>query len=272
MGNRFLDAMARSGSRSEAALKRLFRAASKRVHPDSSGGTAEAGGEAFIALRRDYEEALAVVKAGASGASADAARMDAPLDPPVAARSGTARPAGAGVRPPRHRDRPKPRPEPLEVATFRSASARVGASALAGHCDPYAWTLTVGDSGELSLLAERLGIDAEGAAALSTVLVSLAREPALLRRYPGLMTRAAILYRAFASWSRYRSGGERFDLAECRTRLVELVDPTVAVVKAKPVADVVAAFPRAAAFLASAWGVALDPFTPLDGGRISPTR
>jgi hypothetical protein len=60
--NRFIRSMEESGDYSAAGLKRLFRRASKRVHPD----LAEADGEAFLRLRQEYEEALAKLGAGGS--------------------------------------------------------------------------------------------------------------------------------------------------------------------------------------------------------------
>lgn len=64
--NPFIRAMEASGEWSEAKLKALFRRASKRVHPDAGKGIS---GEAFIRLKRKYDEALSAIAArdGESG-------------------------------------------------------------------------------------------------------------------------------------------------------------------------------------------------------------
>jgi hypothetical protein len=84
VANRFIELVEAGRIADEAALKRAFRAAAKRAHPDtlagfdSSGGAgsteairvAESAARAFIALRADYEAALAYL--GSRGAAAPA--------------------------------------------------------------------------------------------------------------------------------------------------------------------------------------------------------
>lgn len=65
--NPFILAMERSGELSAAALKRLFRLASKKAHPDLSGS----GGEAFLKIKADYEEALAFLARGSAARGPD---------------------------------------------------------------------------------------------------------------------------------------------------------------------------------------------------------
>jgi len=52
----------------EAALKRAFRAAAKRIHPDVAAG-ADTATRAFITLKAEYEEALALLASKKAGAS-----------------------------------------------------------------------------------------------------------------------------------------------------------------------------------------------------------
>ena len=73
--------MEESGDYSAARLKRLFRQASKRVHPD----LADADGEAFLSLRREYEEALASLAGAARDRRASVGR--APKGPSEARRA-----------------------------------------------------------------------------------------------------------------------------------------------------------------------------------------
>jgi hypothetical protein len=62
--NSFIRAMEVSGELSAAELKKLFRRASKKAHPDLSGSS----GETFLRLKAEYEEALAfLVRDAASG-------------------------------------------------------------------------------------------------------------------------------------------------------------------------------------------------------------
>ncbi len=58
--NRLIALLEKENDVSEKGLKRLFRRLCKSAHPDATGGK----GERFIGLRRDYEEALALIRTG----------------------------------------------------------------------------------------------------------------------------------------------------------------------------------------------------------------
>jgi len=104
VANRFIELVEAGRIADEAALKRAFRAAAKRVHPDRLAGAAgERGGQreraeseesaesaarAFIALRADYEDARAFLAARPTSGKAA---------PPggAAGRAGAVRPSPA---------------------------------------------------------------------------------------------------------------------------------------------------------------------------------
>lgn len=251
MTNRFLRAMDRRGERSVATLKRLYRAACKHVHPDTGQQYGRAGAsETFIALRLDYEEALIILEYGVDY-QAERTGSVPPSGSPVAARSQTRAPN------PSRLSRPS---ISTDLIAFRDACTRLGA--LAGHarCDPYEWNPAPEFMIELLRKADEAltrldGQTVDGASALSTVFSALSGDAVRLRRYPGLMTRAYMLYKALYHWHEFSSRGSATDLDACRTKLEELADPTVALVHSEAVAEVVAAFPTAAATLMAALGI-----------------
>ena len=243
MENRFLKAMDERGERSGAALKRLYRAACKQVHPDTGGQYGRVGAsESFIALRLDYEEAMRLL--GETPAPADAVGNGK-------AREGR----GAGTR------NAQRRPGlPIALLELREACARLGELAGMKRCDPYSWNpdpefiiglLRKADDA----LPGLSGTAKESLPALFTVLSALSGDAARLRRYPGLMTRACMLYKALHHWRAYSLNGSAEELAACRTRLEELADPTIALVHSNAVAEVVAAFPTAAGCLMAVLGI-----------------
>jgi len=288
MPNRFLRLMDERGERSVAALKRLYRAACKRVHPDALRAGADphmgsaSDGRAFMTIRAEYEEALAAMR-DVPGAGKVIVGRPVPREEPAAARS----PARRGSAPVNHADPDRDGPaaartqagaaavpptrsrEPPSLAAFREACARIGTASRAWDDDPYRWKPSVESVTELLVLAHAVSGGRMGAelGALETVLSSLIARRAELARYPGIMTRMAMLYRAFSHWSAWRTGGDGLELAACRTRLVELEDPTATLVKSAAVADVTDSFPAAARFLRVAWGLPGDLIDPGPPGR-----
>lgn len=68
VANKFIELVQAGRIADEAALKRAFRAAAKRVHPDALAADSATG--SFIALRSDYEEALAFLGTRCAAGSA----------------------------------------------------------------------------------------------------------------------------------------------------------------------------------------------------------
>lgn len=132
--------------------------------------------------------------------------------------------------------------------------------------DAYRWKPSIESVTELLILANALAAERLQAelSALETLLSSLVARYAELLRYPGVMTRVKILYSAFSHWAEWRDGWTDDRLAACRTRLLDLENPTATLVKSQAVADVTDAFPGAARFLRIAWGIAGDVVAPED--------
>jgi len=85
MGRGFIELIESGRIADEAALKRAFRAAAKRAHPDARAADAGALGDAardFVALRADYESALAHLRARATEKRAETG----PVEPLVFSR------------------------------------------------------------------------------------------------------------------------------------------------------------------------------------------
>ena len=113
----------------EAALKRAFRRLAKRIHPDvaagsglagaaaararpsedKGGGATDAASRAFIALRAEYEEALARLASKGAGDAGDAGSPRAAKEAPAS----KAKPAPEAPRP-----RPAPRPLSYSARAF----------------------------------------------------------------------------------------------------------------------------------------------------------
>lgn len=306
MANRFLDLMDRRGKRSLDLLKRLYRAACKRVHPDAA---AQAGGQppggtdkpsegcssaAFLVIRREYEEALAAIsaEAGSSGEGSHGASESAKPWSPGAwnqAKNATVHPKASSQKGPGPRQsatiskkQPIPstsptveegsagqsaRPsipirvrEPPALGAFRDACARLGADIRSWDQNPYRFKPTPETVTELLVLAHAVssGRLERELGSLETVLASLLSRRAELARYPGIMTRYSMLYRALAEWEAWRSGRGDAYLSASRTRLVELENPTVTLLRSNAIQDVTDAFPGAARFLRVAWGLPGD--------------
>jgi hypothetical protein len=227
MANRFIEALSTRGDGSLSRLKRLYRAACKRVHPDASPG-AGLGSEAFIALRGEYEAALVELARAANGNKVDRAKRERVVAP--------------------------------SLMEFRRSCALLGDLSRAERFDPYAWAPPIDFVEGLLASADKAfrelpSIPYLEQLAISTLFSGLAGSSALLRRYPGAMTRAAMLYRALGHWSSYEATGKPFELHACRARLLELSDPTVTIIASKHVAEVVDAFPPATAALLSLLGL-----------------
>jgi hypothetical protein len=127
-GNRFIDLIEAGRIPDAAALRRAFRQLAKRVHPDigagkeagPAAGTLADGGEAgrrFMALRRDYEDALDFLETGKKPAAPGAAMRDtgeAGAEQAGGAAAAAAPPGGArGPAPP-----PPPNPWPWDRRAF----------------------------------------------------------------------------------------------------------------------------------------------------------
>lgn len=301
MANRFLALMDKRGQRSLELLKRLYRAASKRVHPDAAAGAnaegqpaADKSSASFLVIRQEYEEALAILNAETAQpwnpGSWTQGSQQSGQKPPVrhSARSGGARSGGtkagtthtmaqaeagqanrdhagnnarasadthASTRTAAHAQVHAQEPETLRA--FREACAQLGSDIRAWDHDPYRWKPSAQTVTELLLLAHALtpGRLETERACLETVLAALLARRAELARYPGIMTRYAMLYRAFSAWSLWRNGGDAVDHSACRTQLVDLENPTVTLVRASAIQDVTDAFPGAASFLRIAWAI-----------------
>lgn len=224
MVNRFLERLG-SGA-SVPALKKLWRAASRRAHPDS-------GGEAstFVALRREYEEALAFLEAGIESASR-------PPDRSAPAPSADHRAAGPDSR---------PGPVSPELKAFRDAITALGDAAREAGCDPYRWKPPRALA--LALVEAARGFDPSAALALSRLLAALAESGAEWRRYPGLMNRAFAFYKACAALAAWNRRGWKSDEDASRTRLADLAEPSVALFDSTRFSELPARFAAAASAL-----------------------
>ena len=229
MANRFLERLGEGAT--VPALKKLMRAASRRAHPDSGGEA-----ETFMALRREYEEALAFLEAGIEPAS----RQPAPAA------------SAAGVRAPAAGHGPAPGPGPASpgLRAFREAVARLGDAARGAGCDPYRWKPP--EPLALGLVEAARAFDPAAALALSRILAALMESGAEWHRYPGLMNRSFAFYKACAALADWVRRGWKSDEDACRTRLADLAEPTVALFDSKRYSELPARFAEAAAALALA--------------------
>lgn len=117
--NRFLDLIEAGRVRDAAGLKRAFRGLAKRAHPDAAAASAdlasasaEAAHRVFIALRAEYEEALARLAAPGSeggvagtagaGGSATGGNARSGSEPAAKAAARAAGTAAAAAPPPAH--------------------------------------------------------------------------------------------------------------------------------------------------------------------------
>jgi hypothetical protein len=76
MANKLIELIDAGKVRDLESLKRFFRRAAKRSHPDAVGS--EGAARAFISLREDYEEALRYLEARLAGAGRDAEAATGP--------------------------------------------------------------------------------------------------------------------------------------------------------------------------------------------------
>ncbi|MBN1241734.1 MAG: hypothetical protein JXA15_03380 [Spirochaetales bacterium] len=225
MANRFLERLGAGAT--IPALKKLMRAASRRAHPDLGGE-----GETFVALRREYEEALAFLEAGIEPAPRRAA------------------PSAEGAGPTAKKSGPGPAPASPALRAFREAIAALGDAAREAGCDPYRWKPP--EPLALALVEAARAFDPGAALALSRLLAALAESGDEWHRYPGLMNRAFAFYKACAALAAWVRRGRKGDEDACRTRLTDLAEPTVALFDSKRFSELPARFAEAAAALALA--------------------
>lgn len=265
--NRFLKLMEQKGEHSITYLKKLYRNACKLVHPDRVSDSAHAQSSAFLVIQKEYEEALAALEE--EGKKWKPQVLSRPAQSPKLRPTARApRPRTPPAKPDQSRakaDLPASRPkenEPPALRAFREISARLGSEAGHWDCDVYRWKPAQEDVTELLILAhaivgKRLGAELKALELLLTSLLGLRAE---IARYPGIMSRYTILYRAFYEWSRWRDDPVESYYDACLAWLEDLAEPRAVIVKSAIMQDLRDAFMGAARFLAISWGFPLDSF------------